>query len=946
MPSLSLRARGAALALALAPLAVAPAHAHAQQKPALTPADYGRWESLGFGTLSPDGKWLAYAIGRVDDRDELRIHGLAADSSRVVAFGSRPAFSDDGRWLAYHIGYSEEEREKLAKAKKPVQNKMGLLDLATGASSVLENVSSFAFSEGGAYLAMRGYPLKGKESKGVDLVVRDLASGLDTNFGNVSGFAWQETGTLLAMTIDAENNAGNGVRIFDPASGLLRTLDSDTATYTGLAWRDDADDLAVLRAKRDTAYEDGTHVVLAWKGLAGKRAIRKTFDPAADRSFPADTRIVDFRPLSWADDGSAIFLGIKEWDKAPEKPKVLAKGAVAEAKAAADSAAVPGKKAAGEEALEPAGVEVWHAADVDILPEQEVRAERDRRKNYLAAWHLDSGRFVQLGNELTEDVSLVEGEKTAIGTDQTPHETERMFGPLYRDYYAIDVATGERKRIGEKLQFAFGTSPGGRYLLYLEDDHYWSYDLKTGARTNITKNAPTSFVNVEDDHTVEQKPPFGIAGWTEGDRSVILYDKYDLWELRPDGSRATRLTGGAAEKVRHRYLRLDPEEEAIDPARPLYLSLYGEWTKKSGYARLQIGRTPERLVWLDKNVGRLARAEAADVYAYTVQGFDDSPDYFVGGPELRGARQVTATNPFQKDYAWGRSELVEFDNARGQKLQGALFYPADYEPGKKYPMIVYIYEITSNTLHGYSAPSERSPYNPTVFTSRGYFVFRPDIVYRDRNPGLSAVESVVPAVAKVLETGMVDRERIGLVGHSWGAYQTAFIVTRTDLFAAAVAGAPLTDLISMYLSIYWNTGGTDARIFEISQGRMEVPFWEDLDAYMKNSPLFNIQKMDTPLLVAFGDKDGAVDWHQGIELYNAARRAGKDMVMLVYEGENHGLAKKPNQIDYHRRIVDWFGHYLRGAEAPKWMTSGVTFLEREKELQQAKKSKNGETSTN
>jgi dipeptidyl aminopeptidase/acylaminoacyl peptidase len=236
-------------------------------------------------------------------------------------------------------------------------------------------------------------------------------------------------------------------------------------------------------------------------------------------------------------------------------------------------------------------------------------------------------------------------------------------------------------------------------------------------------------------------------------------------------------------------------------------------------------------------------------------------------------------------------------------------------------------------VHSYQPPSKTSPYNTTVFNAEGYFVFQPDIVYRDRNPGLSAVECVVPAVEKVLETGMIDRDRIGLVGHSWGAYQTSFIVTQTDLFSAAVAGAPLTDLISMYLSIYWNTGGTDARIFEISQGRMEVPFWEDLDAYMNNSALFNIGSMNTPLLVAFGDEDGAVDWHQGIELYNAARRAGKEFVLLVYPGENHSLRQEPNQLDYHKRIKAWFGHYLKGEQAPGWITEGVAHLDRQKELE-------------
>ena len=272
---------------------------------------------------------------------------------------------------------------------------------------------------------------------------------------------------------------------------------------------------------------------------------------------------------------------------------------------------------------------------------------------------------------------------------------------------------------------------------------------------------------------------------------------------------------------------------------------------------------------------------------------------------------------------------MEFENAWGRRLQGALFYPAGYDPSKRYPMITYIYEIRSPLVHNYYVPSEESEYNPAVWTAEGYFVFQPDIVYRDRNPGLSAVEALVPAVNTVIDMGVVDPERIGLIGHSWGGYQTAFVPTQTDLFAAAVAGAPLTELTSMYLSIYWNFGVTDARIFEISQGRMEVPPWQDWESYDMNSPVHHIESLNTPMLVMFGTEDGAVDWDQGTILYNAARRADKQLVLLVYEGENHNLAEDANQIDYHRRILEWFGHYLKGEPAADWITAGVPYLEQE-----------------
>lgn len=896
----------------------------------ITPDDYGQWEQLGTARLSNDGTWMAYPINRVNEENELRVRSVDGDELIVVPYGANAVFSEDGRWLAYSIGVSEEERRKLEEQNKPIHEKLGLRDLVSGDSLIIDDVAGYAFSDDGAYLAMRRYQPEGRsqnrESNGADLVVRTLTSGVDVNFGNVSGFAWQEEGTLLALLVDAEGQAGNGVQLFDPATGVLRTLDSKPARYTGLTWKEEDDDLAVLRVRADDdRYEDSTHVILAWTGLAGRNPRKRVFDPDSVAGFPAETRIVSFRSLRWSDDGETLFFGIKDRERKSEtaSDSTTSKDDSTAAEAPDDDG--------GDE--KPSTVQIWHSADVDIYPEQKVNAGRDRNENYLAAWHIDADRFVQLGNELTEDVTLMEGDRFAIGADQTPYEKERMFGPVYDDFYLIDVSTGATSKIKERLQYDYGTSASGKYFLYLIDDDYWTYEIATGEHRNITGDIPTSFVDLEDDHTVEQKPPFYYAGWAENDRYVLIYDKYDVWRVDPRGSGGIRLTKGAEEQIRYRRVRLDPDEEFIDLSQPLYFSTYGEWTKEYGYSRLRGRGEPEQLVTLDANVSRLIKAKDADVFAYAVQDFDDSPDYFSSGPDLSNPKQVSETNPFQSDFAWGRSELIEYQNEWGERLQGALYYPADYESGRQYPMIVYIYEIRSPSVHSYNVPSGRSAYNTAVFTSEGYFVLQPDIVYRDRNPGLSAVAAIEPAVRKVIETGMVDPDRIGLTGHSWGGYQTAFTVTQTDMFAAAVAGAPLTNLMSMYLSVYWNTGTTDARIFEISQGRMEVPFWEDLEAYMANSPVFHVETLNTPLLLAHGTEDGAVDFNQGVEYYNAARRAGKDFVMLVYEGENHGNREKANQIDYHNRIMEWFGHYLKGEPAPDWIEHGVSYLDQEKAKQ-------------
>jgi dipeptidyl aminopeptidase/acylaminoacyl peptidase len=926
-------------------LVILVAAAAAQTKPRLTPADYGQWETLGATSLSPDGKWLAYSLNRSNRNNELRIVSVAGGESKSAAFGAQPAFSSDSAWVAYSIGYSESQQEKLKKEKKPVQQKLGLLNLKSGEQTVVDGIESFSFSANGAHLAMRRYAPEVKDApppeptseteatRGATLIVRDLAKARDMTFGNVSEYVWQDLpkrGRLLALSISAEDKTGNGVQLYDPETSVLRVLDSAAASYSGLTWRKDSADLALLRAKADDRREGATQIALAWQHLGEAGETRRLYDPTVDTKFPAGTRTVASRRPSWSQDGGIVFLGIAKW---LEKP--------APEKKSADSSKAPETKqgdSKGEE--EPAGVDVWHARDVIVMPKQKIDARQDARRNLLAAWHLNDGRLVQLGKSNDEQVSPLKYQKVGYVRNWSGTAMERSIGRPSAELSLVDLGTGERVRVKERLNddFYVQGSPGGRYILFLQDDQYWTVNTASRAVVNITKSVPTSFVDRESDQTVKQKPAFGVAGWTKNDEAVILYDKLDLWQISPDGTGAKRLTNGVADQVRHRYVRLDPDEEWIDTERPAYLSVFGIWSKKSGYARLQVNKSGavESLLWLDKNVARLAKAKDAAVYSYVIEDFDDSPDVFVGDSISQGAKQATKTNASQDKFAWGRSELVEYKSERGERLQGALYYPAGYEAGKKYPMVVYLYEKLSDGVHRYSAPSERDYYNTAAFTLDGYFVFQPDIVFQPREPGVSVVACVTPAVKKVIEMGVVDARRVGVVGHSWGGFDASYLATHSDIFAAAVAGAAITDLVSNYGSHHFSSGIAETDHIETGQQRMEVPVYEDLPAYIRNSAVYNVQNMKTPLLLEAGDSDGTVFWHQAVELYNIARRAKKDVVMLVYGGEDHGLRKNANQVDYHRRIHEWFGHYLKGDPAAPWITNGVSFLEREQELKKKK----------
>ena len=558
--------------------------------------------------------------------------------------------------------------------------------------------------------------------------------------------------------------------------------------------------------------QEPTQVALAWRGVSDPKAQPRTLDPTAAAGFPADTRVVAARPLKWASTGEVLFIGIKSWTKKAPKPadkeakdaKPGREGPPTPKPADKDAEATKDGKEAKDKP-EVSDVEVWHWKDVRILPEQKLQAERDRRKNDLAAWWLADGAVVPLGRGWAEEVTPLEGGRRALAVDETPHDASRMFGRPYVDAFLIDTRTGERKAVAERLAHLIGPSPGGRYVLSFRDGQYHAHDVETGKSACLTAGLKSSFADVEDDHPTPERSPYPLAVWTKGDATVLLHDRFDVWEVRPDGTGATRLTRCARRRSSTGRPSRPPSPagpptgvagageppEAIDRAKPIYLAVHGEWTKKQGLAVIAGGGDRvERPIWLDRSVSRLIKAKSADVLAYVVQAFDDSPDLFVAGASLKDGRQVTETNPFQKDHAWGRAELVEYTNSRGERLQGALYYPAGYEPGKTYPMVVYIYEKLSRNLHAYSVPSERSAYNPSVFTSRGYFFFSPDITFRPRDPGISILDSVESGVKRVLDSGKVDRKRVGVMGHSWGGYGTAYLATRSDLFAAAVAGAP------------------------------------------------------------------------------------------------------------------------------------------------------------
>ncbi len=867
----------------------------------------------------------------------------------------------------------------------PSYNKMALVNLATGEKKEFDKVRRFAFNgDDPTWVAMQGYPdapdpsaaatagrggggAASSRPDGTDLVLYKLATGELVNIGNVAEFSFDDSGEFLAYTIDARDQVGNGVQLRNMKTDVVRAIDSDRALYRRMVWADSGTALAVLRGRADSVSRDTLFSLLSFTNFGAPALKRVVFDPAGRSDFPAGMKIAGDRAPRYADDLSTIFFGIREMRKARPGDRLVAgrgNSVIQSGAPGAGGTINQPRLGNGESEDENPSLVLWHAKDPRLQSQQIVQEQADRAFSYLAEYRVADNKFIRLADDALRTVSTAGHDHYAYGIDTREYDQPASYsGRRFIDLYAVDLKTGERKLLIKKHPSSLQVpSPDGRQLLFWgENAQYWVLDLASGEKRDITTGVPTVFADTSDDHNNLVTPPRFPVGWAKDGAAVLLSDGFDVWKVpvKPGAGSAVNLTVNGA-KDQTRYQRLynfettvagggrggrgggggrggAGQQDGIDLSKPLYFATYGEWTKKEGLAKVLPGKAgAQTLVSADAKLA-FQKAKEADVYLYTRQTAVEYPNYYVANPDFASGRQITDVNPQQKEFAWSSGvQLINYTSDKGDKLQGALYLPANYEPGKKYPLLVTIYEKRSNLAHTYVGPSETSTPNRSIYTSRGYAVLDPDIVYRVNDPGMSAVWCVVPAVKAAIATGMIDSANVGIWGHSWGGYQTAFLVTQTNIFKSAIAGAALTDMVSMYSSIYWNTGGTNQAIFESSQGRFKGNFIDNYEAYIRNSPVFHAKNVKTPLVLLHNDKDGAVDFNQGITYFNTLRQLDKNVILLEYVGENHGLARPVNQKDYAIRQREWFDHYLKGMPAPDWMTKGVPRIQMDDHLAERK----------
>ncbi len=921
--------------LVLLPCLLAPALSTAGDR-ALEPADLYRMRTIHDPVISRGGRWVAAELrpGRGDG--EVVLRAVDGSAEHRVERGARPVFSADGRWIATAVEAPFAERDApAAPGSKPEKPKPGaaLVATADGAAVGWERVERFAFSADGLWLGLHlspadEQPAAGEESapeptdadaesddepglrRGSTLILRELASGRETEVARVTGFTFAEHGPWVAWsTVASDDGPGTiAVRDLSTADGRTTELAGAPGLRTGtMVWAKERDVLAFSGATVAGDDAPGPARVTVWRpGTRPARVVADTTTFGAGWVIPLDA------PLTFSRDGERLFVGLR--------PAPAEKAAnPTDAEHPADPLDLEALRARAE-------VDVWHWRDDRIASERRARRKQDAERTWNAVVHLGTGRAVRLADRGLGEVQPVDNPRAALGLAEQPYLRERTWSDDAWDAWHIELADGRRRLVAGRLAEKPLLSPGGRWVAFWKDGNWQLWDGDSGTTRNLTAALPVPFAD-QDHDSPSPAPGYGVGGWVEGDAAVLLYDKYDLWQFPTAGGTPVCLTGGRgrAEGRIHRIVDLDPEREAIGAAEPLLLSVYDDHAKTWGAAQVRVGvggLTP--LVHEDAKLTVLAKAKNADRLLMTRERYEVFPDLWVADLRLGQRQRITAANPEIADFAWGSAELVEWRSATGAPLQGVLIRPENVPEGARVPVLVYFYRFMSQRLHEFNEPLVNHRPSFPLYASHGYAVFLPDVRFEVGRPGASAVDCLVPGVQKLIEMGVADPQGIGLHGHSWGGYQTAFVVTQTDVFAAAVAGAPVSNMTSAYSGIRWETGLARQFQYERSQSRIGADLFSRRDLYVASSPVFFVDRLATPLLIMHGDDDGAVPWEQSIELELACRRLGKPCVLLQYRGEPHHPEKDANRLDYTIRMKEFFDHHLRGLPAPEWWRSGVS----------------------
>ena len=882
---------------------LSPAFAQNASK-SLTIDDLVTWQRITDREISDNGKWVACKMEPWEGDATVYLYAAQGQETATFSSADKFAFSASSNYLVVTQtpGKSTVDSLKVLKTK---EDKMPMNTLViysvTGKKETIDSLKTFKLADEADWIAYQ------RGRKDSTLYVRSLDGSKTFQFPTVTDFQFAKKSGMLYYTSAAEGEAG--IFTLNPEKGSPALIKEGKGVFKQTTFDEKGERLAFLYcADKDSSYK----ALSLW--LSEHNAPAKEIATRGNKAFPAEWVINENGMLQFSKSASRLFFGTS-----PE----------------------PKQKDTTQLAENRPNVQVWSWDEPVQYTVQNYNKEKDLKKSYQAVYNLGNGSIFQLANEELPNIQLGnEGDAAlALLSTSRPYSLSSMWEARTRsDYYTVSLDNGERKQIAQADYGRFRLSPQGKYAYwYGETDSCWyTIALAEGKRYRLT--TPESFPAWDEENDVPNHPyAHGAAGWTANDQNLLIYDRYDIWKFDPIAATSPiNLTvNGRKEKLSYRLEQLDKEARFIDLGKPQLLKGFNETTKGYGFynARLSAPAAPKTLLAGNYMLRSINKAKHTDDVIYTMETFQQYPDIHYSTLAFKKSVQLTHGDKQQEGFIWGTAELVSWISLDGRPLEGVVYKPANFDPNKKYPMMVNFYERNSETLYNYRMPEpHRSTIDYHLYNSNEYVIFNPDIRYVDGYPGESCYNCLMPGITMMIAKGYIDEKGIGAQGHSWGGYQVAYLATRTNLFSAIESGAPVVNMFSAYGGIRWGSGMARSFQYEHTQSRLGATPWSSPLRYLENSPLFTMDKVQTPILIMHNDADGHVPWYQGIEYFVAMKRLGKPCWLLNYTGEPHWPMHMANRIDFQRRMFQFFNHYLKKEKMPKWMSEGVPAVEQPFEL--------------
>ena len=888
-------------------------NAGAQKKP-LDHDAYDGWQAVDGTALSPSGKVITYAVNPQEGDGTLyfRITEKKGARTIVIPRGYRARLLDNDTYAVCLIK-PEFQKTRRAKIKKLTgdklpQDSLAIINLNTGAIRKFPNVKSFQLglhaTQQFAFATIdTSFVKKVEKDMGTPVAVYHFADGHLDTLKNIDQYAFSKDGKTLAL-IQKTDKKHSVVGFY--TNGTARML-KDTTTFHAIPTFNEEGTEALFLQARDTASTGSKHAAL-WLYDVARDEARELVASNERRNMPEGWGLTENSTYLFSKRLGSIFAGIQEY--VPKQDTNLV-------------------------SFETAGLDIWNWDADEIPPRMKANLTRDKRRTYLCMY--EDGGLIPFNTRKADRLVFADHyDANVILEVSTVNPVETQWN-VQNDIALSIIWTGSRRKV-EIARGAFDSaqlSPKGNFAIWWDyNERAWFiYDIANEQVRNLTGDLDINFWNEKDDHPMMPEP-YGIAFWSLGDSEVTLYDRYDLWSIRLSDGHAFRHTQGREKKQTYRYLNTKDSEEdpGIRRRETVFLSIFDETTKENGLAfthYMDKVYSFQTLEFGGYTYTGLLKARNAWVYAYRKGNFVDPMDLYLTDFAKKNEK-LTAINPQQADYNWGTVELYHWTAFDGKSLDGLLYKPEDFDPAKKYPVMIYFYETYSEQLYTNYVPQPSwSIINIPFYVSRGYVVFVPDIFYTSGLPGQSAYNCIVSGAESLTKYPWIDKDNMAIQGQSWGGYQVAWLITRTNMFKCAGAGAPVSNMTSAYGGIRWESGMSRQFQYEQTQSRIGKDLWNGLELYMENSPLFRLPNVQTPVLIMHNDNDGAVPWYQGIEMFMGLRRLGKPAWLLEYNNEAHNLRERRNRKDLTIRLQQFFDHYLKGAPEPAWMRDGVPTMKKE-----------------